>query len=145
RRVSVGALCPDIAFNDLPPLRTDVDRGDLLNAFVEMRTIDIGDDPLYVRIGRQELLYGSQRLISTLDWANTRRTFQGAKAYWHSEKLDVDAFCVQPVAVSPSRFDSVDNNQIFAGLWTKFKPSKDHTIDAYYLFLDNTNVGPALP
>ncbi len=130
---------------DLAPLPIDVNRTDLQNLFLEFRTIDIGDDPLYVRIGRQELLYGSQRLISALDWANTRRTFQGAKAYWHSEKLDVDAFCVQPVAVSPSHFDSVDNNQIFAGLWTKFKPSKGHTLDAYYLFLDNTNVGPAQP
>jgi hypothetical protein len=39
--------------------------------------------PAYVRVGRQELLYGSQRLISTLDWANTRRTFQGENLLAH--------------------------------------------------------------
>ncbi len=135
-------LYADSAFGDLAPLRTDIDRNDILNLFVELRTIDIGDDPVYVRIGRQELCYGSQRLISALDWANTRRTFQGAKAYWHSEHLDVDAFVVNPVVPRPEHLDSVDDKQIFAGLWTTWKPSPNHFVDAYYLYLDNQNALP---
>jgi hypothetical protein len=40
-------------------------------------------------VGRQELLYGAQRLISPLDWANTRRTFEGGKLIWQGERVEV--------------------------------------------------------
>src|SRR5262245_36893086 len=69
------------SFNeDLDPLPIDEDRSDLLNLFAEVNVCEVAGKPVWVRVGRQELLYGSQRLISTLDWANTRRTFQGVKA-----------------------------------------------------------------
>ena len=95
--------------------------------------------PAYVRVGRQELLFGSQRLISPLDWANTRRTFQGVRGFRQTEKLDFDLFWVQPVLANANRFDSVDNNQNFAGAWATYRPKKGQAIDAYYLMLDNTN------
>src|SRR5207247_355061 len=144
-RIFAEYLYADSAFGDLPPLRTDIDRSDLLNAFVELRTIDIGDDPLYVRIGRQELLYGSQRLISPLDWANTRRTFQGAKAYWHSENLDIDGFWVEPVIVNPTRADTPDHGQQFGGSWLTYRPAKGQAVDLYWLFLDNNHPQVARP
>ena len=63
---------------NLPPLATDVNHSDILNAFADIKLGELDDHPIYARIGRQELLYGSQRLISPLDWANTRRNFNGA-------------------------------------------------------------------
>jgi hypothetical protein len=128
------------SFNqDLAPLAIDVNRSDLLNAFVDLKIGDCDGHPAYVRVGRQELLLGSQRLISPLDWANTRRTFQGVRAFHQGEKFDVDLFWVQPIIPNASHFDSVDNNQNLAGLWTTYRPEKGHFLDAYYLFLDNTN------
>ncbi len=124
---------------DLPPLRIDVNRSDFLNAFVEIKAGEWEDRPIYVRLGRQELLLGSQRLISTLDWANTRRTFDGIRAYRQGEKWDVDIFWLQPVIPDPSRLDSKDNNQNFVGLWTTYRPRRGTFLDMYYLFLDNTN------
>ena len=53
------------------------DRGDILNLFVDVNLLEWDNHPVVARVGRQELLLGSQRLISTLDWANTRRTFEG--------------------------------------------------------------------
>ena len=139
------------SFNqDLAPLPIDRNRSDLLNAFVDIKLL--GDceceHPTYLRIGRQELLLGSQRLVSPLDWANTRRTFQGLRAFRQGEKFDVDLFLVQPVIPHPSHFDSVDDNQTFAGLWTTARPEKGRFLDAYYLFLSNGNAvtqlaGPA--
>jgi Alginate export len=123
---------------DLVPNATDVNHSDFLNLFGELKLFELDDNPVYVRAGRQELLYGSQRLISPLDWANTRRTFQGVKAYWHSEKLDVDAFWVQPVIVNPTHFDSPDDGQQFMGAWTTYRPAKGQAVDLYYLYLDNT-------
>jgi hypothetical protein len=120
----------------LPPQPIDRNFGDFLNLFTDIKLFDIKDNGLYVRGGRQELLYGSQRLISPLDWANTRRTFEGVKAFWHSEKWDVDAFFVKPVLIQPTRFDFQDSSKPFAGLWTTYRPRKSDTIDMYYLYLD---------
>ncbi|HMF15048.1 MAG TPA: alginate export family protein, partial [Gemmataceae bacterium] len=116
---------------DLPPLAIDINRDDLLNAFVEVKVGELRDSPVYVRVGRQELVYGSQRLISPLDWANTRRTFEGIKGYWHSENLDVDAWYTKPVQVFQNRFDAADANRQFAGTWATYRPNKDQAIDLY--------------
>ena len=126
-------------FQDLPRLPIDENKSDLLNAFVDVKLADLGGDPAYVRVGRQELLFGSQRLISPLDWANTRRTFQGVRGFRRTEKWDFDLFWVQPVVPNANRFDSVDNNQNFFGAWATYRPKKGQLVDLYYLLLDNTN------
>jgi hypothetical protein len=125
--------------NDLPPLVIDADHPDLLNLFADVRLFDFRDHGVYARIGRQEMLYGSQRLVSPLEWANTHRTFQGAKVYWHGDKLELEAFCVQPVIPSPGHFDSVDNQVIFSGFNATYRPRKGQEVDAYYYNLDNNN------
>ncbi|MGE3805924.1 MAG: alginate export family protein [Gemmataceae bacterium] len=124
---------------NLPPLVIDRNFGDFLNAFIDVKVAEIADQPVYVRGGRQELLLGSQRLISPLEWANTRRTFQGVRAFRQGEKFETHLFWVQPVIPNPTRLDSIDNNQNFAGFWNTYKPRAGTTLDAYYLFLDNTN------
>lgn len=128
------------SFNqDLPPSRTDIDRSDFYNAFVDVKIWDDGVGKGYLRGGRQEFSFGSQRLLSAPDWGNTRRTFNGVRGYYASETWDVDLFWAQPVIPNPSRVDSVDNNQNFAGFWATCRPDKNHLRDFYYLFLDNTN------
>jgi hypothetical protein len=125
-------------WQDLAPNATDVNRADFQNLFIDVKAAELGGKPVYVRAGRQELTYGSQRLISPPDWANTRRTFQGIKAFRQGENFDADLFWVQPVIPNPGELDSVDNNQNFAGAWTTYRPRKGQAIDAYYLLLDNT-------
>ncbi len=127
---------------DKTPLAIDANHTDMLNLFADIKLADVKDGPAYVRVGRQELLYGSQRLISTLDWANTRRTFQGVKTFWRTPKLDLDAFWVRPmnvVAAGPSSFDNWDANRNFYGLWATYKPQRGHFADLYFLSLDNNN------
>jgi hypothetical protein len=135
-RVYVEFLDAQSFGQELAPLSIDIDRTDLLNAFVDMKLGELKDQPVYVRVGRQELLYGSQRLISPLDWANTQRTFEGAKVFWHSEKLDVDGFWTRPMNVFQNRFDAADANRQFAGFWTTYRPNTSQAIDWYYLYFD---------
>jgi len=126
------------SFNqNLPPLGIDIDRSDLLNLFADVKIAEIDDKPVYVRGGRQEILLGSQRSVSPLDWANTRRTFNGVRAFRQGDKFDLDAFWVQPVVPNASRFDSVDNDQNFAGLWATYRDKPGRFFDLYYLWLDN--------
>lgn len=133
---------------DLPNLPIDQQKVGLLNLFVDLKVGELDGNPMYLRGGRQELLFGSQRLISTLDWANTRRTFQGVRGMYSSEKWDFDMFWVQPVTPAnnrpffqddANRFNEADQRQNFVGAWATHRPKAGQAIDAYYLMLDNTN------
>lgn len=126
---------------DLVPLPIDVNRGDILNLFVDVKAGELAEKPVYVRFGRQELLLGSQRLVSTLDWANTRRTFEGVRVFRQGEKWDVDLFWTQLVPPRPNEFDRADHKRDFAGAWVTYRPRAGHFVDLYYLYANhNRNV-----
>lgn len=48
--------------------------------------------PVSVKLGRQELVYGEQRLIGHLRWNNNARTFDTLKLRWQNSLFGVDAF-----------------------------------------------------
>ena len=138
-RVYGEYLWADSIDAELPPAATDVDRGDILNLFVDVNMVEWNNAPVVGRVGRQELLLGSQRLISTLDWANTRRTFEGVRMFRRGEKWDLDAFWVQFVQPLAEEFDRADENQDFTGAWATYHREKGESLDFYYLFLNNSN------
>ena len=123
----------------VPHLSSDIDKADILNLFAEVKLVPLGDSAVYVRGGRQELLFGSQRLISPSDWSNELRTFQGVRALYHTNKIEEDAWWVQPVIVNTGKLDSVDDRQVFVGNYFKYRFNKDVSLDAYYLYLENFN------
>lgn len=130
--------------SELPPLVTDRNHADILNLFTDIKVASVNNGPVYVRVGRQELLYGSQRLVSTLDWVNTRRTFQGVKAFWRTPGWDVDAFWMRPMVIEKGNVDNWDTQQNFYGLWATHRPKPGHLIDLYFLSLDNNrNLSPS--
>jgi hypothetical protein len=133
-----------IANNILPPLASDVDYADILNLFADVKLFSLAEQPAYLRVGRQELYFGSQRLISPSDWNNVRRTFQGVRGFWLGKDWNVDLFWVQPVLIEPARLDPPDHNQNFSGVWTTYRPHKGQSIELYYLDLDNRDPGVAL-
>jgi Alginate export len=130
--------------NTLSVTGIDVNRWDLQNLFVDVKIAERDEKPVYVRIGRQELLYGSQRLISPLDWANTRRNFEGIKLFSRGETWDLDAFATRtlntaipgdgPVARFDNSFDSPNQNHTFSGAWLTYKGVKDQTWDLYWIW-----------
>ncbi len=128
------------SFENFPPRTIEENRFDSLNLFVDGLLTDPGNGQLWGRAGRQELLYGEQRLISPLDWANTRRTFDGAKIYWRAKDWDVDGFWVRPVPFSQHvnddhNFDHPNSSQEFIGLYSSNKGHKDYVYDLYFLRL----------
>ena len=102
----------------IPPSSSDINAGDVFNCFVDIKLLTIKDEGLYARIGRQELLFGSQRLVGPSDWSNTMRTFQGASLYYYGDPYSFQTFLTRPVIVSPYQLDTADDNQIFAGILT---------------------------
>jgi hypothetical protein len=132
----------DVGYNrSIAPLLIDRDFGDLLNAFVDVKLFTEADGTgWYLRGGRQELALGSQRMVSSLDWANTKRTFDGVRLLRHGEDLDFDLWWARPVIPNPTQFDHNDAEQTFVGAWTQYRPNKLQAIDLYYMYLDNSNV-----
>lgn len=136
-RVYVEYLYAGSSFENYPPRAIEVNHSDLLDAFGELNLWQECDESLKLRVGRQELIYGSQRAISPLEWANTRRTFDGAKLMWKSADWNADLFYTKPVAVDPNSFDqAIDEQDFFAG-WATYKGKKDHTLDFYAIQFNN--------
>ena len=129
---------------ELPPVPPDVDRGDLMDLFIDVKLFEYLCRPVYVRAGRQELLYGSQRLVTPLPWANKRHSFDGVKVFRQGEKWDFDAFWTQYVPPNADEFDEADSNQTLAGAWLTNRPKPGETRDYYYLMYGNDNTSAPL-
>jgi Alginate export len=87
-----------------------------------------------VRIGRQELAFGEQRLLGHLGWANTARSFDGARVSLKRKGIQLDAFAVSVVTIQPDAFDrSGSGNGLFGGyLSTTVVPKQ--TLESYFLW-----------
>jgi hypothetical protein len=131
-----SALATD---RDLPGgrRRVDVDEFDLQNAFVDLKLPIADATSLTFRPGRQELQYGRQRLVSPLDWANTRRTFDGARGILRLGDWRIDGFWTQPVRVRKYDFNRRDSDQDFYGIYAAGKlPTTALGWDIYWLGLE---------
>jgi hypothetical protein len=138
-RLSGGHLGRQLA-PDSAPLPIDINHGDLLNAFGEMRLFARDGRTLSARYGRQELLFGNQRLVSPLDWANTRRTFDDvARVLYRSKSWDIDGFWGRPFLADPRRFDHGDQSRQFFGAYGVYKGIANQVVDLYYLGLVETD------
>jgi hypothetical protein len=136
-RAYVEYLDATSSYEEFAPRIIEEDRSELLNLFGDALLWEDCRGKLWARVGRQELLYGNQRLISPLDWANTRRTFQGYKLFWRGKDWDVDGFWTNPVGPDPRNFDKPNQDIEFMGVYSVYKGVKDQTLDLYWLRLIN--------
>lgn len=141
-RVFYEGISAYIEDRDLRLLGIHENRWDHHQLFADFRVLG-EQTPLVLRVGRQELLYGKQRLISPLGWANTRRRFDGVKLFYKGEKFNIDAFYVRPVPVNVAegynrKPDEYREESHFFGLYTTWKAIPNHVIDLYFLALRDT-------
>jgi hypothetical protein len=124
------------------PPPTQEDDLDLLQGFGEL-TLPLDGAQVVLRAGRQEMSFGSSRLVSVREGSNIRRSFDGARVSWvGSQDFRVDAFAVQPVAPRSGTFDDRrDRNQDFGGVYatTAIPAVPGLKADFYYLGLDRKN------
>ncbi len=115
-RVYVEGIYADQWENrELGPRPIDRNLGDLLNAFAEVKA-DGAMGKAGVWAGRRELQTGKQRLVSPLDWANTRRTFEGVGAWWSKNFHSVEAWVTNPVTIDHDDFDEANEDVLFWGV-----------------------------
>ena len=124
-----------------------MNRWNLQNYFVDLKLTELEGNAIQFRVGRQELQYGAQQLISPLDWANTRRNFEGFKLFSRGETWDIDVFATRPVNTAtgrpPLRFnnerDEPDWTRWFSGVYAVYHGIENQTFDFYWLRLDTDN------
>lgn len=89
--------------------------------------------PVQIKIGRQELSYGDERLVGAFNWSNVARVFNAAKlVYSPTSWLQLDSFISRVVRVERERPDHDSSNDNFFGLVSAVKPAKEHVLDAYF-------------
>jgi len=97
--------------------KSDVDQIDLQNGFLDLNLPEIGGARLVLRGGRQEMAFGAQRLVSPLDWANTRRTFDGGSAILALGGWEATGFWTRPVQVNRYSFNDWGMHDSFYGVY----------------------------
>jgi Alginate export len=97
-----------------PP--TDVDRFDLMQGFADLKAPIGQDASVTLRGGRQEMTFGSGRLVDVREGPNVRLSFDGGRIFYESPALRVDAFGANPVVIERGVFDDhSDAQQPFPG------------------------------
>lgn len=139
-------LYADSGGEDFASRPIEVNRGEAQNLFLDAKLY--ADETLSVstRAGRQELLFGEQRLISPLDWANTRRTFDGVRATVSGAEGSLDLFYTHPVLITRDsaanhEWDHSDEKQPFYGAYYSRRGLPIGTFETYYIGYDNRNAG----
>ncbi len=120
----------------------DADELELQNGFLEVKIPLPADAELTVRGGRQELLFGKQRLVSPLDWSNTRRTFDGFTATVDAGSWAATGFFTRPVKIFKYEANEPDEDMDFYGIYATRKVGRmKGGFDLYWLGLHRNRAG----
>ena len=138
-RVFAEFLDAGSSYENFAPRQIEVQRFDAQNLFGDLVLIDSDLGKLTGRAGRQELLFGSQRLLSPLDWANNRRRFDGGRLIWNNDDRTTDFLLVRPENINFTKFDSPNQNQALWGVYNSNKTFENGPIDTYYLGFEDTS------
>lgn len=138
-RIYAEFLDAGSSYENFAPRQIEVQRFDAQNLFGDLVLIDSELGKLTGRVGRQELLFGSQRLLSPLDWANNRRRFDGGRLTWSNEDRTTDLLLVRPENINFTRFDSPNQNQALWGVYNTNKMFENGIVETYYLGFEDTS------
>lgn len=126
------------------PRPIDRDEFDLHQAFLDLK-LDLPDaGSLTLRSGRQELAYGSQRIISVREGPNVRQAFDGFRLIYRKGAVQADAFATRPAQTKRYVFDDgPDNTKALWGMYAvlPFPLLANANLDLYYLGLYRGKAG----
>lgn len=118
---------------DLPDQPPFVDYLDLHQAFVEVNHYPVTGKQVSLRVGRQELWYGSRRLISIREGPNVRRSFDVLKGIYQKQNLQIDAFFARAVGSPIGVFDDEGlDDELLWSIYSVWNFSRLN-LDAYYI------------
>jgi hypothetical protein len=93
---------------------------DLRQGFLEVK--NLCDMPVTVKLGRQVLSYGDERLLGAIDWNNQGQSFDAALARIGSVEFSVDIFGA--AIARNSNAIQYTRDHFLAGAWAKWIPKE---------------------
>ncbi|HAM73711.1 MAG TPA: hypothetical protein DCM86_18915 [Verrucomicrobiales bacterium] len=129
--------------------RPENDRTDLHQAYLGLGNPK--EFPVTIKVGRQELSYGDERLIGASDWNNIGRVFDAAKLRYEKGGFWVDAFSGRVIIPDDHNFNVANDYDWFSGVYASSRTllPKQET-QAYFLARNTglqspTALGAGLP
>lgn len=126
------------------PRPTDRDDLDLHQAFLDLKLDLPATGSLTLRSGRQELAYGSQRIISVREGPNVRQSFDGFRLMYRTGEVRFDGFATRPAQTNRQIFDDeTDNGKALWGAYAvlPFPLLTEGNLDLYYVGLYRSRAG----
>lgn len=99
--------------------------------------------PVSVKLGRQELVYGDQRLVGHLRWNNNARTFDALKVRWQNPLFGVDVFTGGLVYNDHHNLNKANSQDHFSGAYFNFPTLLKNEITEAYVLARNVERGIA--
>jgi len=120
-----------------PPSGVDENQLDFHQGFIDIMLPIAKQQQLTMRVGRQEFLYGSQRLVAVRDGPNNRQSFDAAKLMYTNKQFKADIFFSHYVLSRRGIFDDGfnKNTKFWGGYIVINKIPVLQNIDIYYLGL----------
>ena len=120
------------------PRPIDKKKLDFQAGFLELGTSK-GANSIALRVGRQELEYGSGRLIDVREGPNVRLSFDGFMVKSKIDSWQIDGFAVRPDLDNPGFFDNAPNHAVgFWGVYATRTLPRKMSLEVYYLGLDRS-------
>ena len=107
------------------------DRADLHQAYITLGNHK--EFPVSLKIGRQELSYGEERLVGAFAWNNIGRVFDAAKVRWQNEWFSADFFTSRVVIPEEEGFNVDNDYDWFSGIYATSGKVPKNTLDVYFL------------
>jgi hypothetical protein len=120
----------------------DETQGAFHEAFVDFSTGLYAPRAVTLRLGEQEMVFGTGRLVDNNEGVNVKSSFYGARVIAHTETLRLEVFGVQPTEINTGTFDDWPSlRQTFWGAYGTVPfdlINKSGQADLYYMGIDNT-------
>jgi hypothetical protein len=133
-----GELRDSRTANDERKPHPETDPLDLQQAYVLIG--DSGKIPFTLKLGRQELSYGDERLVGASDWSNLGRVFDAAKLRYENQNFWIDTFVSRVVLPNPSDFDEANDYDFLSGIYASSKTVVPGNEAQIYLLARNVSV-----
>ncbi|KAF2514756.1 alginate export family protein [Flavobacterium zhairuonense] len=125
----------------IDPSPVDSNPLEVHQGFIDINLFSERNKQLIFRAGRQELSYGSQRLVAVRDGPNNRQSFDAAKAIFGYNNYHADLFYSHYVVAQDGIFDDYSNKkrQFWGSYFVINKIPAIKNIDLYYLGYERAN------
>jgi hypothetical protein len=107
---------------------------DLHEAWLKLKMCEA---PIWLQVGRQELIYGDERLVGAFNWSNNGRVFDAAKLIYEQGNVKIDLFAANVVLVDSNAWDHANHHDDFYGAYATVKNLPQGAQDVYLFYRDN--------